>query len=76
MKQEAAPGLDGLTVPFYLAFWHKVGDLVFQAAVYSYQQGRLPPSQCRGILRLLPKKGKNPLEVRNWKAHNVAQRRL
>ena len=67
MKQEAAPGLDGLTVPFYLAFWHKVGDLVFQAAVYSYQQGRLPPSQCRGILRLLPKKGKNPLEVRNWR---------
>ena len=76
MKQEVAPGLDGLTVPLYLAFWHKVGDLVFQAAVYSYQQGQLPPSQCQGILCLLPKKGKDPLEVHNWRPINVAQCRL
>ena len=30
MKPDSAPGLDGLTVPFYLKFWDKLADTFFQ----------------------------------------------
>ena len=67
MKQDAAPGFDGLTVRFYLKFWHKIGDLMFQSVQHSFQVGKLSASQCRGIIRLIPKKAKDPLQVHNWR---------
>ena len=67
MKQDAAPGLDGLTVRFYLKFWPKIGELIFQSAQHSFQLGKLSASQLRGIIRLIPKKTKDPLHVHNWR---------
>ena len=66
MKKDAALGMDGLTVHFYLQFWDLIGDLVFESAVFSEKQGCLSQSQKGGILRLIPKKAKNLLQVRNW----------
>ena len=65
MKQDAAPGFDGLTVRFYLKFWHKIGDLMFQSVQHSFQVGKLSASQRWGIIRLIPKKAKDPLQVHN-----------
>ena len=67
MKKDAAPGLDGLTVSFYIKFWDKVGGLVYRVAVASFENGKLTPSQRRGGVRLIPKKARDPLEVRNWR---------
>ena len=67
MKVEASPGLDGLTVQFYLQFWHKVGDLVFNSAKCSFQNQTMSNSQRRGLLWLIPKKAKDPMVVGNWR---------
>ena len=62
-----SPGLDGLTVQFYLQFWHKVGDLVFNSAKCSFQNQTMSNSQRRGLLWLIPKKAKDPMVVGNWR---------
>ena len=67
MKKDAAPGLDGLTVSFYIKFWDKVGGLVYRVAVTSFENGKLTPSQRRGVVQLIPKKARDLLEVRNWR---------
>ena len=67
MKVDASPGMDGLTVEFYLQFWHAAGPLLFQSVLFSQQQQNLSPSQRRGLVHLIPKKNKNPFFVKNWR---------
>ena len=65
MKKEAAPGYDGLTVPFYLTFWNSIGKYVYDNVLYAQAQGTFTLDQRRGILKLLPKRNKNPAFVTN-----------
>ena len=65
MKKGTAPGLDGLTVSFLIEFWDLLGDLVFNSIKHAYESGRFSISQRRGIIKLVPKKDKNPHFVRN-----------
>ena len=67
MKVDKSPGMDGLTVSFCRVFWPVVGKLVLASLQYGFQQGHLSPSQCRGIIRLLPKKDRDPHFVKNWR---------
>ena len=67
MKKTSAPGIDGLTVKFYLHFWDMVKDLLLDAFNYSYKTGSLPVSQRRGLIKLLPKKFKNLLLIDSWR---------
>ena len=67
MKVEASPGMDGLTVAFYQKFWHKLATPLLRSFQYSADNKRLSPSQCRGIIRLIPKKDKDLFWVRNWR---------
>ena len=56
MKKEASPGPDGLTVSFYLTFWHKISGLLMDSILLSKDKGKMLASRRRGILRLIPKK--------------------
>ena len=67
MRQSSAPGLDGLTVKFYLRFWDIVKRPLLDSFNFSYETGHLSISQRRGLIRLLPKKNKNPLFIDNWR---------
>ena len=67
MKKTSAPGMDGFTVPFYLVFWDKLADTYLQALNFAFKEGIMTVSQCRGILRLLPKKDKQLVYVKNWR---------
>ena len=40
---------------------------MFQSVQHSFQVGKLSASQRRGIIRLIPKKAKDPLQVHNWR---------
>ena len=60
MKTGSAPGMDGLTVGFYLKFWDLVGDYVHKSILYAWSSGSFSISQRRGILKLIPKCNKNP----------------
>ncbi|CAM4389806.1 unnamed protein product [Lepidochelys kempii] len=65
MPTNKSPGMDGLTVEFYRAFWEILGpDL---ATVWAESlQGRVLPLSCRrAVLALLPKKG-DLRDLQNW----------
>ncbi|KAL7825670.1 hypothetical protein SRHO_G00334080 [Serrasalmus rhombeus] len=69
MENGRAPGIDGLPVEFYKAFWSVLGQEVLEVLRVSVQEGKLPLSCRRAVLTLLPKKG-DLMVLKNW--HPVA----
>ena len=67
IKRRKSPGTDGLTSEFYIFFWNDIKDLVFECFVYSFENNILSIEQRRAILKLLPKKDKNLLFIKNWR---------
>ncbi|CAM4566534.1 unnamed protein product, partial [Caretta caretta] len=65
MPTNKSPGMDGLTVEFYRAFWDILGPDLATVWAESLQGGVLPLSCRRAVLALLLKKG-NLRDLRNW----------
>ncbi|CAM2097210.1 unnamed protein product [Caretta caretta] len=65
MPTNKSPGMDGLTVEFYRAFWDILGPDLATVWAESLQGGVLPLSCRRAVLALLPKKG-DLRDLRNW----------
>ncbi|CAM2096326.1 unnamed protein product [Caretta caretta] len=65
MPTNKSPGMDGLTVEFYRAFWDILGPDLVTVWAESLQSGVLPLSCRRAVLALLPKKG-DLRKLRNW----------
>ena len=57
MKLNKSPGLDGLTVEFYIKFWPHLSTLVHESILYNSQNGELSRSQKQCVFSLLYKKG-------------------
>ena len=66
-KSGKTPGNDGLPAEFYKIFWPKIKNHLFNAINCAYHNGSLSITQRQGIITLLPKKGKDPLELKNWR---------
>ncbi|CAM5140285.1 unnamed protein product, partial [Natator depressus] len=66
MPTNKSPGMDGLTVEFYRAFWDILGPDLVTVWAESLQGGVLPLSCRRAVLALLPKKG-DLRDLRNWR---------
>ncbi|CAM2111690.1 unnamed protein product [Caretta caretta] len=66
MPTNKSPGMDGLTVEFYRAFWDILGPDLVTVWADSLQSGVLPLSCRRAVLALLPKKG-DLRDLRNWR---------
>ncbi|CAM5144196.1 unnamed protein product [Eretmochelys imbricata] len=66
MPTNKSPGMDGLTVEFYRAFWDILGPDLATVWAESLQGGVLPLSCRRAVLALLPKKG-DLRDLRNWR---------
>ncbi|CAM5076326.1 unnamed protein product [Natator depressus] len=66
MPTNKSPGMDGLTVEFYRAFWDILGPDLVTVLAESLQSGVLPLSCRRAVLALLPKKG-DLHDLRNWR---------
>ena len=62
-----APGLDGLPIEFYKIFWGDIKFYFMQSINQSYQQNHLSISQKQGLINLIPKKDKDPLNLKNWR---------
>ena len=67
MSNQKAPGLDGIPVEFYKKFWHLIGQHLVGAVLQVFDLEGLGSSQRRGIIRLLPKPGRNLLSLKNWR---------
>ncbi|CAM2097126.1 unnamed protein product [Caretta caretta] len=66
MPTNKSPGMDGLTVEFYHAFWDILGPDLVTVWAESLQSGVLSLSCRRAVLALLPKKG-DLRDLRNWR---------
>ncbi len=66
MKCGKAPGIDGIPVEFYKAFWAVVGDDLFDVLNDSLSRGLLPLSCRRAVITLIPKKG-DLRNIKNWR---------
>ena len=58
--------MDGFTAEFYKHAWHIVGKFVYESLMEAYQNGQLSTVQRRGVICLLPKKGRNPNCIDNF----------
>ena len=61
------PGTDGLSVEFYLHFWHLLGEEMVESFNYAHKLGKLNITQRQGIIKVIPKKRKNRLYLENWR---------
>ncbi|TWW74340.1 Transposon TX1 uncharacterized 149 kDa protein ORF 2 [Takifugu flavidus] len=66
MKGRKSPGVDGLTVEFFKAYWDIVAHNMLEVFNESLASGSLPLSCRRAAVTLLPKKG-NLREIKNWR---------
>ena len=67
MKGGKAPGDDGLTVNFYKCFWSILAPSIMGCFEEALTEGSLSTSQKRSVIKLLLKKGKDPLDIKNYR---------
>ncbi|MBM3939110.1 MAG: hypothetical protein FJ333_10740, partial [Sphingomonadales bacterium] len=65
--KDSAPGPDGFPYSIYKTFWNEIGQLLTDSLNYSLAEGAFPTSQKQSYLKLLPKEGKDKLELKNWR---------
>ncbi|KAK3521761.1 hypothetical protein QTP70_016222, partial [Hemibagrus guttatus] len=66
MENGRVPGIDGLPVGFYKAFWVVIGQDLLEVLRDSMNVGQLLLSCRRAVLTLLPKKG-DLTHLKNWR---------
>ena len=62
-----SPGLDGLTVEFYLHFWDVLAPLLLRVANDCFLRGSLPDLMKGSVTRLIFKKRDDRKCVKNWR---------
>jgi exonuclease III len=67
MKNNKAPGNDGITVEFYKVFWNDISRVFLDSINAGLDCGELSPSQRQGVITLLEKKGKDRQLIKNWR---------
>ncbi|KAJ3591149.1 hypothetical protein NHX12_009096, partial [Muraenolepis orangiensis] len=66
MQGRRAPGIDGLSVEFYKAYWDVLSNDLLDVFNESLASGSMPVSCRRAVITLLPKKG-NLQDIKNWR---------
>ena len=66
-QKNKSPGNDGFTAEFYSFFWKQLGKTMVNSFNYGFHKGELSISQRQSIIRLIPKKNKNLLYLKNWR---------
>ena len=67
MKDNKAPGTDGLPIEFYKMFWNELKDKLMLLYSFSITNGRLNKTARQGLICLLPKGQKDPSYLKNWR---------
>ena len=66
-KNNKAPGPDGFPCEFYKMFWGDLKEYFVNAVNHAFAVGELSITQKQGAISLLPKKGRDPLLLKNWR---------
>ena len=65
-KDDKTPGVDGIVAAFYKQNWDLIVDLLYESYQYCYQVNQLHISGRCGVLSLIPKKGRDIIQIKNW----------
>ena len=65
MQNDKSPGLDGFPAEFYKFFWQDIKNHSLNSYMTSLDKDILSISQCRGVITLIPKMGKNIKNILN-----------
>ena len=71
MKNNKAPGLDGIPIEFYKTFWHLIGNLIVEVFNEAHTEGELSYSQRTSVLAVIFKKG-DRLLLKNYRPISLA----
>ena len=67
MQKSKTPGCDGLPMEILVRLWHKIGELLLNVFNFTFEKGLLHLSARRGIISLIPKKGRDEKYFKNWR---------
>lgn len=67
MKKGKAPGIDGLTVEFYLHFWELIEIPLYSMYNECINSGEMTTTMKQGIISLIAKPDKDPNLIENWR---------
>lgn len=67
LNKNKSPGSDGITPEFYLKFWDLIRTPFVDSIFYSLENGILSEGQRTGLIKLIPKKDLDRLEITNWR---------
>ena len=67
MSSNKTPGLDGLPTEFYVVFFNDIADMLLDSFNFSFSNGLLSNSQRNGVITLLLKQDKDPLEIKSYR---------
>lgn len=67
LNKNKAPGTDGITPEFYIAFWESLKTEFFDSMEFSLHHGSLTDQQRTGIISLVPKKELDRQQLTNWR---------
>ena len=67
MKQDKAPGCDGLTVELYKCVFEEIQGDLYRMYMYCHEVGMLNSTARKGVISLLPKGDKDPTMLKNWR---------
>ncbi len=66
MKKGKSPGIDGLSVEFYLHFWEFIKLPLYNMYEECISQGDMTATMKQGVISLIPKPDKDLLVIDNW----------
>ena len=64
---DSCPGPDGIPYSYLKVTWNWFGPVLLASWLYSQRTKTLPDSHKTSWLRLIPKAGKNPKDLKNWR---------
>ena len=67
LKNGKCPGGDGLSTEFYKLYWTEIKDLLLPMFKTVIETGKLGVSSRRGLMQLIPKKGKDSRYIKNMR---------
>jgi hypothetical protein len=67
MKNNKSPGSDGLTIEFFKHFWHLLSNRFLDCLNKVYEVGEMSLDQRTGVITIIPKEGKDPRYIKNWR---------
>jgi hypothetical protein len=65
--KNTTPGPDGIPYDFYKKYWDIWGNIILDSWAHSLNIGKLSPSNLTSVITLLPKEGKDPKKIGNWR---------